>query len=55
LKTLEWQLPVIDSSNKQGTFEFNIPGDDLNAFFPMSVTFISEKLICDIEVSVLYR
>ncbi|CAJ0904433.1 4401_t:CDS:2, partial [Entrophospora sp. SA101] len=50
LKSLEWKLPIINSSNKQGTFEFNIPGDDLNAFFPMSVTFISEKLICDIEV-----
>lgn len=50
-RTLEWQLPIIDSSNKQGSLEFNIVGDDVNAFFPVSVSFLSEKLICDIDVS----
>ncbi|RHZ68928.1 hypothetical protein Glove_292g56 [Diversispora epigaea] len=49
-RTLEWQLPIIDSSNKQGSLEFNIVGDDVNAFFPVSVSFLSEKLICDIDV-----
>ncbi|CAG8647558.1 12369_t:CDS:10, partial [Acaulospora morrowiae] len=49
-RALEWQLPIIDSSNKQGSLEFNIAGDDVNVFFPVSVSFKSEKLICDIEV-----
>ncbi|CAG8512964.1 13648_t:CDS:2 [Cetraspora pellucida] len=49
-RTLEWQLPIIDASNKQGSLEFNIAGDDVNVFFPVGVSFISEKLFCDIEV-----
>jgi hypothetical protein len=51
-RTLDWQLPIIDASNKQGTLEFNITGDDVNAFFPVGVSFISEKTFCDVEVSV---
>ena len=46
---LEWQLPVIDSSNKSGSMEFSIaghPGD----FFPVSVTFTSRKSYCDLKV-----
>lgn len=46
---LEWQLPVIDSSNKSGVLEFSIaghPGD----FFPVTVTFISSKSYCDLKV-----
>lgn len=46
---LEWQLPVIDSSNKSGAMEFSIAGhpDD---FFPVNVTFVSKKSYCDIEL-----
>ena len=50
-RTLEWQLPIIDASNKQGSLEFNIMGDDVNAFFPVGVSFVSEKTFCDIDVS----
>ncbi|KAF0434661.1 coatomer subunit delta [Gigaspora margarita] len=49
-RTLEWQLPIIDASNKQGSLEFNIAGEDVNVFFPVGVSFISEKMICDIDV-----
>lgn len=49
-RTLEWQLPVINSSNKSGSLECTIPGDDANAFFPVTVSFISEKLICGVDV-----
>ncbi|CAG8615206.1 7859_t:CDS:2, partial [Cetraspora pellucida] len=48
-RTLKWQLPIIDASNKQGSLDFNIVGDDVNVFFPVEVPFISEKLVCDIE------
>lgn len=49
---LEWQLPVIDESNKSGAMEFSIPGhpDD---FFPIHVSFGSTKSFCDIKVSLL--
>lgn len=46
---LEWQLPVIDSSNKTGTMEFSIAGHP-NDFFPVNVTFVSSKSYCDIKV-----
>jgi hypothetical protein len=50
---LDWQLPIIDASSKQGSLEFNIAGDDVNAFFPVGVSFISEKTFCDIDVSII--
>ena len=55
---LLWQLPVIDSSNKSGSMEFSMDGhpDD---FFPVTVSFVSKKSYCDIQVrkqcSHLYR
>ncbi|CAG8573974.1 2748_t:CDS:10 [Ambispora leptoticha] len=49
-RTFEWQLPIIDASNKQGSLEFNTPGDDISLFFPVLVSFVSEKLICDIDI-----
>lgn len=41
-RTLEWRLAVIDTKNKNGSMEFNIPGlpDD---FFPISIQFNSDK------------
>lgn len=47
---LEWQLPVIDTSNKSGSMEFSIaghPGD----FFPVSVSFSSTKSYCDLKIT----
>lgn len=47
---LEWQLPVIDLSNKSGSMEFSIagsPGD----FFPVSVTFSSTKSYCNLKIT----
>ena len=46
---LEWQLPVIDSSNKSGSMEFSIAGHPED-FFPVSVTFTSRKSYCDLKV-----
>ena len=47
---LEWQLPVIDSSNKNGSLEFSVAGHPSD-FFPVAVTFISSKSYCDVKVS----
>ena len=47
---LNWQLPVIDASNSQGSLEFTISGhpDD---FYPINVSFYSPKTMCNIHVS----
>ncbi|KAI7883881.1 hypothetical protein K492DRAFT_143438 [Lichtheimia hyalospora FSU 10163] len=49
-RVLDWQLPVINSSNKSGSLECNVPGEDANGFFPVMVSFVSERLICDVDV-----
>ena len=48
---LEWKLPVIDQSNKTGSMEFSINGHPED-FFPVTVSFISKRSYCDIDVSV---
>ncbi|KAG2174386.1 hypothetical protein INT43_004409 [Umbelopsis isabellina] len=48
--TLDWQIPIIDSSNKSGALEFNVAGDDVDAFFPTQVSFFSEKLFCNVDI-----
>ncbi|KAG0305120.1 hypothetical protein BGZ98_004579 [Dissophora globulifera] len=47
---LIWRLPSIDSSNPSGSLEFNCQGDDAESYFPVSVQFESERLICDVDV-----
>ncbi|KAJ1947751.1 coatomer subunit delta [Kickxella alabastrina] len=49
--TLEWQIPTIDSSNSNGSLDFNIVGDDAGAFFPVVVSFVCKKPYFDIEVT----
>lgn len=46
---LEWCLPVIDANNKTGSLEFSIAGQP-NDFFPVSVSFVSKRNYCDIQV-----
>ncbi|CAO3619715.1 unnamed protein product [Cunninghamella echinulata] len=49
-RVLEWQLPIINSSNKSGLLECTLPGTDANGFFPVIASFISEKLISGVDV-----
>lgn len=46
---LEWQLPVIDATNKSGSMEFSAQGKP-NDFYPVSVNFVSKTLYCDMRV-----
>ncbi|XP_050415443.1 coatomer subunit delta isoform X1 [Patella vulgata] len=48
--TLQWNLPLIDTSNKSGSMEFTIAGhpDD---FFPVNVSFMSKKSFCDLQIT----
>ncbi|XP_031549783.1 coatomer subunit delta-like [Actinia tenebrosa] len=47
---LEWQVPVIDISNKSGSMEFTIAGHPED-FFPVNVSFFSSKTYCDVKVT----
>ena len=51
---LDWQLPVIDASNSQGSLEFTMAGhpDD---FYPINVSFYSQKTICKLQVSYIFQ
>ncbi len=41
---------MIDESNSSGSLEFNIPGRDMDAFFPVQVMFKSPDTLCDLDV-----
>ena len=50
---LNWLIPDIEASNeesKNGVLEFNVPGDDVNAFFPVAVDFASQSGLCGVKV-----
>ena len=47
---LNWRLPLVDSSNKEGSLEFSVAGIPTD-FFPVTVSFASSKSYCHIEVS----
>jgi hypothetical protein len=49
-QALEWRIDLIDSSNSSGSIEFNIQQRDPDAFFPLSVEFVSPKLYCSVQV-----
>lgn len=46
-----WEIDLIDSSNASGSLEFNISQKNTDAFFPISVSFQSNQLFCDVEVA----
>lgn len=48
--TLLWTMDLLDQSNKTGSLEFNIASRDPEAFFPITVTFASTQLFCDVQV-----
>lgn len=39
---LQWNLPVIDASSKQGSMEFSVPNSIPGDFFPLDVSFSSK-------------
>lgn len=52
--TLLWTMDLLDQSNKTGSLEFNIASRDPEAFFPITVTFASTQLFCEVQVSVVF-
>ncbi|KAJ3022201.1 UNVERIFIED_CONTAM: Coatomer subunit delta [Siphonaria sp. JEL0065] len=49
-RTIEWQLPLIDSSNKNGVLEFTVSDENVDGFFPIKVSFTSLKPYCSVNV-----
>ncbi|KAJ1980340.1 coatomer subunit delta [Dimargaris verticillata] len=49
--TLDWELAVIDGSNSSGTLEFTIPGENVDAVFPVTVAFVAKTPFCDLDVA----
>ncbi|ETV83953.1 hypothetical protein H257_03332 [Aphanomyces astaci] len=45
-----WRIPSISSSNNSGSLEFTIRGTNLDAYFPIQVSFYSRTTYCDLAV-----
>jgi len=48
---LIWDIGLIDSSNASGSLEFNINQKNLDSFFPITIEFQSNTLLCDIDIA----
>ncbi|MCO5548082.1 hypothetical protein L7F22_001539 [Adiantum nelumboides] len=48
--TLEWNIFLIDDTNRSGSMEFVVPAADSSAFFPIDVKFTASTIYCDIKV-----
>lgn len=46
-----WHHDLIDQSNSSGSIEFSIPGMDVDAFFPVQISFQSKSLLCPIDIT----
>lgn len=46
---LQWNLPIIDVTNKSGAMEFHVPSSIPGDFFPLDVTFTSKTPYADIK------
>lgn len=47
-----WTLPLIDASSASGVLEFTIPSEDTAAFFPIHISFTSDRTLTPISVGV---
>ncbi|KAL9537065.1 hypothetical protein MBANPS3_012119 [Mucor bainieri] len=52
---LEWTIPVINNGNRSGVLECSVAGDTVDGFFPVSVSFTGDKLICGVDVEDIFN
>ncbi|KAJ0400137.1 hypothetical protein ATCC90586_007219 [Pythium insidiosum] len=52
---LLWHLDRIDPSNTSGTLEFSIRGNNMDAFFPLAVSFFSRSVYSDVDVQAVVK
>jgi len=56
--SLDWSIPTIskgDEATQSGTLEFNVGGDDAEAFFPLTAAFVAAGSLAGIGVSSVSR
>ena len=46
-----WHHDVVDGNNSTGAMEFSIAGNDTEVFFPISISFKSQNLLCPVEIT----
>lgn len=49
--TLIWSIDLIDDTNRSGAMEFVVPATDAEHFYPIELSFSSNKTFCDIAVA----
>eukprot|EP00983_Pelagomonas_calceolata_P036543 1134099-Pelagomonas_calceolata.AAC.1 len=47
---LVWTIELIDETNRSGSMEFVVPAADSDSFYPVEVSFGTNKTMCDINV-----
>mmetsp|Transcript_2643 Transcript_2643/g.2968 ORF Transcript_2643/g.2968 Transcript_2643/m.2968 type:complete len:528 (+) Transcript_2643:248-1831(+) len=47
---LEWEIELIDDTNRNGSLEFVVPACDGDVFFPIDVHFTCKTTFCDVSV-----
>jgi coatomer subunit delta len=45
-----WRLPLVDADNRSGTMEFTIKGGHTDDFFPVTVSFHSQRSYCGMQI-----
>lgn len=53
--SLLWHQDQISSTNNSGTLEFTIRGNNIDAFFPISVSFFSRSVYSDVHVEAVEK
>ncbi|KAI9921539.1 hypothetical protein PsorP6_002532 [Peronosclerospora sorghi] len=53
--SLLWHQDQVSSANNSGTLEFSIRGNDIDAFFPIAVSFFSRSVYSDAEVEAVQK
>ena len=53
--SLEWQIALIDAGNKEGSLEFTVNGNRADDFFPVEVSFTSQRTYAGIEVRAFHH
>ena len=52
---LNWEIQLVDKSNRSGSMEFVVPATNGDNFFPIDVTFTSNATYCDVKVDSVTR
>lgn len=49
--SLDWSIPEVSGGSRSGSLEFNVGGDDPEAFFPVKATFVGSGSLAKIQVT----